>query len=161
MATVPVHPLASGDLVFAKMRSYPAWPARIDCIRPNRCPTRDQGNLPAPVNDPEFHWPIYFYGTHQIAWIPQKDIYHLEDYRDEFGKNPRVKDAMYEAMKYTWVHFQFGDGSNHQAWSPRHSEMAKAWFANQSDEVANETEWDHILEPPQKKQKTKRTVNNN
>ncbi|CAG5086438.1 Oidioi.mRNA.OKI2018_I69.PAR.g11209.t2.cds [Oikopleura dioica] len=149
MPVTPGRPFGCGDIVFAKMKGFPPWPARIDMIRPSRCNVREQENLPTPHTDPDFHWPIFFYGSHQISWLPQKDLFEFEEHRDEFGANPQVKRAMEESRKNTFINFQFGEGNSGIAWSERHSQMAHAWFRHQSDEVANETAWDRL--PPRKK----------
>ena len=50
---------ASGDLVFAKVRGYPAWPARVTC--------------PADKNCTKFH--VYFYGTYETAICRREELW--------------------------------------------------------------------------------------
>ncbi|CBY35599.1 unnamed protein product [Oikopleura dioica] len=129
-----------GDLVFAKMRGFPYWPARIDCVRPRDCNVREQGNDP---DSPDFCWPIFFFGTHQISWIPESNLRVFEENRETLGKNKHIKEAMRESLANTAVKFQFGDGSGEivpKMWDL--GEAARRWFRFESDETTNITEWD-------------------
>ncbi|CAG5097816.1 Oidioi.mRNA.OKI2018_I69.XSR.g15246.t1.cds [Oikopleura dioica] len=133
-------PFHHGDLVFAKMRGFPYWPARIDCVRPKDCNIREQGNIPDSI---DFCWPIFFFGTHQISWIAESKLKMFEENRDTLGKNKHIKEAMKEALTNTGVKFQFGDGSGEvvpKMWT--HGDKAKRWFRYQSDETSFVTEWD-------------------
>ena len=39
-------------------------------------------------------WPIFFYGTHQISWIPESNLRAFEENRETLGKNKHIKEAM-------------------------------------------------------------------
>uniref|UniRef100_A0A0B7B815 PWWP domain-containing protein n=1 Tax=Arion vulgaris TaxID=1028688 RepID=A0A0B7B815_9EUPU len=63
-----------GDKIFAKMKGYPHWPARIDYVQ--------EGSVKAPKGK----YPIFFYGTHETAFLGPKDIYPYEKYKEKFHK---------------------------------------------------------------------------
>ena len=64
-----------GDLVFAKVKGYPAWPARV--------------SAPADEKGSKYH--VFFYGTYETAVIAAKDglwIYNQET-KDKYGKTKK------------------------------------------------------------------------
>ena len=81
--TVPgVAQFQHGDLVFAKVKGYPFWPARIDCVRLEKCRKKRQKNKP---DDQNSYWPIFFYGTHETLWINESDLRPFEENRSSLG----------------------------------------------------------------------------
>ncbi|XP_037397120.1 lens epithelium-derived growth factor [Pygocentrus nattereri] len=66
------HDFSPGDIVFAKMKGYPFWPARI-----------------AEGKAPRDKIPIFFYGTHQTTTLIPKDIAHYWPNKDKYGKDIR------------------------------------------------------------------------
>ncbi|XP_013794854.2 PC4 and SFRS1-interacting protein-like [Limulus polyphemus] len=68
-----------GDLVFAKVRGYPPWPARIE-----KHPTVGKK---VPVNK----YPVLFFGTYEVANLASKDLFSYHKYKDKFGKPQKRK----------------------------------------------------------------------
>ncbi|VDN97083.1 unnamed protein product [Rodentolepis nana] len=72
-----------GDKVFAKMKGFPFWPARVDPV-------------PDHVEVPKGKLPVFFYGTHQVSFLPSKSLVSFEANRDSHGKRKNVARAMEE-----------------------------------------------------------------
>ncbi|XP_019853734.1 PREDICTED: hepatoma-derived growth factor-related protein 2-like [Amphimedon queenslandica] len=77
------------DLVWAKMRGFPHWPARV-LPKPSgqHCPSSNS-------------YYLFFYGTHNVAWLPSKDIVPFKRYQQKFRKNsqrqrPGLSEAVWE-----------------------------------------------------------------
>ncbi|KAL5966164.1 Hepatoma-derived growth factor-related protein 3 [Taenia solium] len=72
-----------GDRVFAKMKGFPFWPARVD-------------PLPSHVELPKGKVPVFFYGTHQVSFLSPKNLVSFEDHKDAYGKRKVLIKAMIE-----------------------------------------------------------------
>ena len=62
---------SAGDRVFAKVRGYPAWPARVEaktCEKSNK-------------------YTVFFYGTYETATLKGDDIWHFnQDTKNRYGE---------------------------------------------------------------------------
>ncbi|KAM4810525.1 PC4 and SFRS1-interacting protein [Rhinophrynus dorsalis] len=68
-----------GDLIFAKMKGYPYWPARVD-------------ELPDGAVKPQSNkMPIFFFGTHETAFLGPKDIFPYEENKEKYAKPNKRK----------------------------------------------------------------------
>ncbi|EUB56457.1 Cytosolic carboxypeptidase [Echinococcus granulosus] len=74
------HP---GDRVFAKMKGFPFWPARVDPLPPH-------------VELPKGKVPVFFYGTHQVSFLNPKNLVSFDDHKDAYGKRKVLIKAMIE-----------------------------------------------------------------
>jgi len=64
----------SGDLVFAKVKGYPAWPARVT----------------NPVDEKGLKYHVFFYGTYETAVVPKDGIWiYCQATKEKYGKQKR------------------------------------------------------------------------
>ncbi|ELW67928.1 PC4 and SFRS1-interacting protein [Tupaia chinensis] len=97
-----------GDLIFAKMKGYPPWPARGDEV--------PDGAVKPPTNK----LPVFFFGTHETAFLGPKDIFPYSENKEKYGKpnkrkgfneglweidnNPKVKISSQQASTKQTLH---------------------------------------------------------
>ncbi|XP_053195910.1 PC4 and SFRS1 interacting protein 1a isoform X2 [Scomber japonicus] len=68
-----------GDLIFAKMKGYPHWPARIDEVPDGA------------VKPSNIKFPIFFFGTHETAFLGPKDIFPYHPNKEKYAKPNKRK----------------------------------------------------------------------
>ncbi|GLH15700.1 Putative hepatoma-derived growth factor [Gryllus bimaculatus] len=68
---------ATGEKVFAKLRGYPAWPARVE------------GLADSSPNNMKYH--VLFYGTMQRGICKNQELFPYLEHKDKFGKLSRAK----------------------------------------------------------------------
>ena len=69
-----------GDLVFAKVKGYPAWPAKITSQAPKSSTFR-----------------VFFYGTYETANVKKNDVWpYTQENRDKFGTEVNLKRKGYQ-----------------------------------------------------------------
>ncbi|KAM4707423.1 PC4 and SFRS1-interacting protein isoform 2-T2 [Discoglossus pictus] len=73
------HDFKPGDLIFAKMKGYPHWPARVDEL--------PDGAVKPPTNK----MPIFFFGTHETAFLGPKDIFPYDENKEKYAKPNKRK----------------------------------------------------------------------
>lgn len=76
------------EIVFAKLRGWPAWPAKVEFFE----------NIGSSSN--KIKYSVYFYGTNQIAQCREEDLFPYTKYRNKFGrpkKNSRLNKAIAQA----------------------------------------------------------------
>ncbi|XP_076305144.1 uncharacterized protein LOC143222467 isoform X1 [Tachypleus tridentatus] len=74
-----------GDLVFAKVRGYPPWPARVE-------------EKPPPGKKvPPKKFPILFFGTYETANLGTKDLYPYHKFKEKYG-NPQKRKFFNEGL---------------------------------------------------------------
>merc|ERR1739838_1111650 len=62
-----------GDLVFAKVKGYPHWPARIDHAK--------RGSPPMSKR-----YSIFFFGTHEVAQLSCKEVFKFDENKSKYGQ---------------------------------------------------------------------------
>uniref|UniRef100_A0A8C6W2H6 PC4 and SFRS1-interacting protein n=1 Tax=Nannospalax galili TaxID=1026970 RepID=A0A8C6W2H6_NANGA len=67
------------DLIFAKMKGYPHWPAPVDEV--------PDGAVKPPTNK----LLIFFFGTHETAFLGPKDIFPYSENKEKYGKPNKRK----------------------------------------------------------------------
>ncbi|KAJ3657832.1 hypothetical protein Zmor_009611 [Zophobas morio] len=81
-----------GDLVWAKMKGFSPWPARVVKPGPNSKRQSKKGS----------HW-IYFFGSNNYAWIEQNNIKPYEKFKEKFTnlcKSATFKEAVDDIEDY-------------------------------------------------------------
>ena len=78
-----------GDLVFAKVKGYPAWPARVS----------------APADERGLKYHVFFYGTYETAIVPRDTIWiYNQATKEKYGKQKRKGIDSSSSKKIPYVH---------------------------------------------------------
>ncbi|XP_060557581.1 uncharacterized protein LOC132717987 isoform X2 [Ruditapes philippinarum] len=80
--------LQIGDLVWAKMKSFPAWPGKIIEAKPE---------IKKPKKD-KLHHCIYFFGSENYAWLPHEQVHAYIGNKEKFLLRSRVPKGFKEAI---------------------------------------------------------------
>ncbi|XP_061816510.2 uncharacterized protein [Nerophis lumbriciformis] len=116
------HGFKPGDLVFAKMKGFPHWPARV-------CKSDDAHKKRVPV---------FFFGTHQIGHIPQENIVPFSGNKLKYGSGVRIKgftEGMWEIQNTPGV----GSKSKITAKTVSKTTLAKSTAASKTTSAARST----------------------
>ncbi|KAK2156576.1 hypothetical protein LSH36_209g01010 [Paralvinella palmiformis] len=94
-----------GDLIFAKMKGYPHWPARVNL-------------LPEGQTGPKNKLAIFFYGTHEHGFLAAKDLYpYNEENKEKYGKPQKRKgfnEGLWEIENNRWVEYLGKEGEQEE-----------------------------------------------
>jgi len=74
------HVFKPGDRIFAKVKGYPHWPAKVQKFEP-------EGNGKPPKNK----YPVLFYGTLETAQLKPDDLFPYEENLNRFGRPQKRK----------------------------------------------------------------------
>ncbi|XP_025085652.1 glyoxylate/succinic semialdehyde reductase 1-like isoform X2 [Pomacea canaliculata] len=78
-----------GDLVWAKMKGFQAWPGKIIEPKPE---------VKKPSNKKTHHF-VFFFGSENYAWIPEDSVYPYLQFRDKYTEATRIPRGFKEALE--------------------------------------------------------------
>ncbi|BFZ24424.1 hypothetical protein BsWGS_27463 [Bradybaena similaris] len=78
-----------GDLVWAKMKGFQAWPGKI--VEPRE-------NIKKPGNKKNVQF-VYFFGSENYAWIQEENIYRYPEYKSKYEGSSRIPKGFKEALE--------------------------------------------------------------
>ncbi|KAG8222947.1 hypothetical protein J437_LFUL000242, partial [Ladona fulva] len=75
-----------GDICFAKVRGYPAWPARVETVPDASASSKAQ------------KYNVFFFGTYETAVCKLEDLFPYEENKEKFGKPQKRRKGFNEAL---------------------------------------------------------------
>ncbi|XP_028399378.1 PC4 and SFRS1-interacting protein-like [Dendronephthya gigantea] len=130
-----------GDKIWAKMKGYPHWPARIDMVEDG-------------TKIPNNKLPIFFYGTHETAFMQAKDLCPYEENKPKYYLPKKIKgfqEGLDEIEKMPLI--KFGPGNKEKSNKKDDSKnVKKESKAEVKKEIKEESS------PNKKPQKEKTTI---
>lgn len=146
-----------GDLVFAKMKGYPHWPARIDEL--------PEGAVKSPSNK----YQVFFFGTHETAFLGAKDLSPYDESKEKFGKankrkgfaeglweienNPTVTHEAYESSKKDNASEGAGDAEKGDAEASSDEDEGALVIDEKNERGGTKRKADESIEGPPKQPK--------
>jgi hypothetical protein len=84
-----------GDVIWAKMRSYPPWPARI--AAPNETNIRNTEAEKCKSARP--YYLVYFFGSNNYAWMPEDTLKPFKEFEEEYKKKTKKTTQFTKGLK--------------------------------------------------------------
>lgn len=84
-----------GDVIWAKMRSYPPWPARI--AAPNETQIKDNNADKSKSARPNYL--VYFFGSNNYAWMPEDTLKPFKEFEEEYKKKTKKTTQFTKGLK--------------------------------------------------------------
>ncbi|KAI1315123.1 hypothetical protein EDD11_001270 [Mortierella claussenii] len=151
-----VNPYPVGTTVFAKLKGYPWWPARIE----------NENDLPENVSSKKPKqrpiWPVFFFGSYDYGWFGTSELKTFEPVAAEKAKSSlrkgnALRTALSEALdpslvshRVAAVNQDVSDEEEEEEESYKHEAAARKRTATKSKKVAK-------LEPAEKKRRPSAT----
>uniref|UniRef100_A0A6G1S8T7 Cytokine-like nuclear factor N-PAC n=1 Tax=Aceria tosichella TaxID=561515 RepID=A0A6G1S8T7_9ACAR len=84
-----------GDVIWAKMKSYPPWPARI--AAPNETNIRNtEAEKRKPVKP---YYLVYFFGSNNYAWMSEETLKPYKEFEEEYRKKSKKTAQFTKGLK--------------------------------------------------------------
>ncbi|XP_070492348.1 cytokine-like nuclear factor N-PAC [Chironomus tepperi] len=125
------------DLVWAKMKGYCAWPGRI--VEPS-----DQLNK---LKKTEKSQCVYFFGSHNYAWIEDNNVYPYLDFKEQMVKLGKPKNSFDKAVGEIEAYMKNPAANDVIITPARKKSITKVRPSNASEEVpVQENEGENHIE---------------
>lgn len=88
-----------GDLIFAKVKGYPHWPARVDRVKDGPATSKK--------------YSVFFFGTYETAQLSCREIFPYEENKEKWGKQrprPFFNEGLEQIEVNPTVNYDTGDG---------------------------------------------------